>query len=71
MDRGNTKREILEASLELFSVQGFEATSISQTALRRQKIRCSAADDLFRGSQVFPHTPAVSAGVWHYGEELL
>ena len=30
MDRGNTKQEILEASLELFSVQGFEATSISQ-----------------------------------------
>ena len=32
MDRGNTKREILEASLELFSVQGFEATSIAQIA---------------------------------------
>ena len=32
MDRGNTKREILEASLELFSMQGFEATSISQIA---------------------------------------
>lgn len=32
MDRGNTKREILAASLELFSVQGFEATSISQIA---------------------------------------
>ena len=32
MDRGNTRREILEASLELFSVQGFEATSISQIA---------------------------------------
>lgn len=30
MDRGNTKEEILDASLELFSVQGFEATSISQ-----------------------------------------
>ncbi len=30
MDRGNTKQEILEASLDLFSVQGFEATSISQ-----------------------------------------
>ena len=30
MDRGNTKQEILDASLELFSVQGFEATSISQ-----------------------------------------
>ena len=30
MERGNTKQEILEASLELFSVQGFEATSISQ-----------------------------------------
>ena len=30
MDRGNTKQEILDAALELFSVQGFEATSISQ-----------------------------------------
>ena len=32
MDRGNTKQELLKASLELFSVQGFEATSISQIA---------------------------------------
>ena len=32
MERGNTKQEILEAPLELFSVQGFEATSISQIA---------------------------------------
>ena len=32
MDRGNTKREILEAALELFSVQGFEATSVAQIA---------------------------------------
>ena len=32
MDHGNTKQEILEASLDLFSVQGFEATSISQIA---------------------------------------
>ena len=32
MEKGNTKREILDASLELFSVQGFEATSISQIA---------------------------------------
>ena len=32
MERGNTKQEILDASLELFSVQGFEATSISQIA---------------------------------------
>ena len=32
MDRGNTKQEILDAALELFSVQGFEATSISQVA---------------------------------------
>ena len=30
MDRGNTKQEILEAALDLFSVQGFEATSLSQ-----------------------------------------
>ena len=32
MERGNTKKEIIEAALELFSVQGFEATSISQIA---------------------------------------
>ena len=32
MDRGNTKQEVLEAALELFSVQGFDATSISQIA---------------------------------------
>ena len=32
MDRGNTKQNILEAALELFSVQGFEATSIAQIA---------------------------------------
>ena len=32
MERGNTKQDILEAALELFSVQGFEATSISQIA---------------------------------------
>ena len=32
MDRGNKKQEIQEAALELFSVQGFEATSISQIA---------------------------------------
>lgn len=30
MDRGNTKQAVLEAALELFSMQGFEATSISQ-----------------------------------------
>lgn len=30
--KGNTKQEILEAALELFSVQGYEATSISQLA---------------------------------------
>ena len=32
VDRGNTKQEILDAALELFSVQGFEATSIAQIA---------------------------------------
>lgn len=32
MEKGNTKQEILEAALNLFSVQGFEATSISQLA---------------------------------------
>ena len=32
MERGNTKQEILNAALDLFSVQGFEATSIAQIA---------------------------------------
>ena len=32
MERVNTKHEILEAALELFSVQGIESTSISQLA---------------------------------------
>ena len=32
MDRGNTRQKILEAALELFSIQGFEATSTSQIA---------------------------------------
>ena len=32
MERGNTKQEILNVALNLFSVQGFEATSISQIA---------------------------------------
>ena len=32
MDKGNTKREIITAALDLFSTQGFEATSISQIA---------------------------------------
>lgn len=32
MEKGNTKQEILGAALELFSVQGYEATSVSQIA---------------------------------------
>lgn len=32
MEKNNTKQEILAAALDLFSVQGFEATSISQIA---------------------------------------
>ncbi|MGN0818445.1 MAG: TetR/AcrR family transcriptional regulator [Candidatus Coproplasma sp.] len=32
MDKGNTKRDILNAALNLFSTQGYEATSISQIA---------------------------------------
>ena len=31
-EKGNTKQAILDAALELFSVQGYEATSISQIA---------------------------------------
>ena len=32
MERGNTKEQILDAALDLFSVQGYEATSIAQIA---------------------------------------
>ena len=32
MEKGNTKQEILEAAIDLFSTQGFEATSVSQIA---------------------------------------
>lgn len=32
MEKGGTKQEILETALELFSVKGYEATSISQIA---------------------------------------
>ncbi len=32
MEKGNTKQEILDTALDLFSTQGFEATSISQIA---------------------------------------
>ena len=32
MEKSNTKNDILEAALELFSVQGYEATSLSQIA---------------------------------------
>ena len=32
LEKGNTKREILETALELFSVKGYEATSIAQIA---------------------------------------
>ncbi len=32
MEKGNTKQEILNAALDLFSTQGYEATSVSQIA---------------------------------------
>lgn len=32
MEKGNTKQKILDAALDLFSIQGYEATSISQIA---------------------------------------
>ena len=32
MEKNDTKREILDAALELFSTQGYEATSVSQIA---------------------------------------
>lgn len=32
MEKGNTRQQILQAALELFSTQGFEATSMSQIA---------------------------------------
>lgn len=32
MEKNNTREEIIEAALDLFSVNGYEATSISQLA---------------------------------------
>ena len=32
MEKGNTKQKIIEAALDFFSAQGFEATSVSQIA---------------------------------------
>ena len=32
MEKGNTKEQIIETALDLFSVYGYEATSISQIA---------------------------------------
>ena len=32
MEKGNTKQEILEVALDLFSTQGYEATSVAQIA---------------------------------------
>lgn len=32
MEKGNTKQEILQAALDLFSAQGYDATSVSQIA---------------------------------------
>ncbi|MBR6089678.1 MAG: helix-turn-helix transcriptional regulator, partial [Anaerolineaceae bacterium] len=32
MEKNNTREEILEAALDLFAVNGYEATSISQLA---------------------------------------
>lgn len=32
MEKGKTRQEILNTALELFSVQGYEATSVSQIA---------------------------------------
>ena len=32
MEKSNTREEILEAALDLFAVNGYEATSISQLA---------------------------------------
>ncbi|MBO5598278.1 MAG: TetR/AcrR family transcriptional regulator, partial [Oribacterium sp.] len=32
MEKGNTRDEILDVALDLFSVNGYEATSISQIA---------------------------------------
>ena len=32
MEKSNTREDILEAALDLFSVKGYEATSISQLA---------------------------------------
>lgn len=66
MERGNTKQEILEASLELFSVQGFEATSISQIA-NAVGIRKASLYSHFESKQEILDT-LVSQVLTQYGE---
>ena len=66
MERGNTKQEILEASLELFSVQGFEATSISQIA-NAVGIRKASLYSHFESKQEILNT-LVSQVLTQYGE---
>lgn len=69
MDRGNTKREILDAALELFSVQGFEATSISQIA-SAVGIRKASLYSHFENKQAILDT-LVKAVFEHYGEHSI
>ena len=66
MDRGNTKQEILDAALELFSVQGFEATSIAQIA-GAVGIRKASLYSHFENKQAIlnfqrPKTPPIVTG---------
>ena len=50
IEKGNTKQLILEAALELFAVQGYEAASISQIA-DRVGIRKASMYSHFMGKQ--------------------
>ena len=57
---GNTKRVILEAALELFSVQGCEATSIAQIA-DAVGVRKSSLYSHFDGKQAILDAPVQEA----------
>ena len=63
MEKGNTKQEILEAALDLFSVHGFEATSISQiaSAVGKLPLTPDAAVQMIQGQiRYILHEPYIS-----------
>ena len=71
MEKGNTRDEILKVALDLFSVNGYEATSISQIAdavgirkaslyshfSSKQEILDNVVESVLKDTQNIPYLP--------------